>query len=202
MPRDGLHDASRAAPIHVPEALADGAGSTESGDRGGVQGRAGSEQETEQGVSASGADGDQRSGPEVLDAPAADPPAPVPDAQPAEEVDDDVSRPADKPAPAAPRVAPTPVVAAPSHDLRGLRDLICSKPWPCEQAIRVATCESTLRPRAISPDGANWGLFQINRVHAGRVGGNLSALLDAATNVQVAFAIWSEQGWMPWSCRP
>jgi hypothetical protein len=36
------------------------------------------------------------------------------------------------------------------------------------QATRVAHCESTLDPAAVSRGGGNWGLFQINRVHAGQ----------------------------------
>lgn len=83
-----------------------------------------------------------------------------------------------------------------------IRALICAQPWPCEQAIRVAFCESSLSPAAVSPDGANFGLFQINRVHAGKVGGNLASLLDAATNIRVAVALWRDQGWGPWSCKP
>ncbi len=26
--------------------------------------------------------------------------------------------------------------------------------------------------------------------------------MDPVFNIEVAFAIWSEQGWYPWSCRP
>lgn len=43
------------------------------------------------------------------------------------------------------------------------------------------------------------GLFQINSIHIARVDGNLAALFDPATNVRVAYAIYSEQGWCPWS---
>lgn len=72
-----------------------------------------------------------------------------------------------------------------------------------DQAIRVAHCESTLRPEAVSPGGGNWGLFQINRIHRARVeamGYTWDQMLMPYQNAQVAAAIWSEQGWQPWTC--
>lgn len=45
--------------------------------------------------------------------------------------------------------------------------------------------------------------MQVNSVHADRVGGNLAALLDPVTNIKVAYEIYSEQGWCPWTtARP
>lgn len=82
---------------------------------------------------------------------------------------------------------------------RPYEDLVCSYAWPCDQAMRVMLCESRGNPLA---NGAgNRGLFQINSVHARRVGGDLEALFDPEVNVAVAFQIWSEQGWRPWGCR-
>jgi hypothetical protein len=71
-------------------------------------------------------------------------------------------------------------------------------------AIGVARCESHLNPGAISRGGANWGLFQINRAHRGRVaamGYRWEDLLDARVNALVAKSIFDEQGWRPWACR-
>jgi hypothetical protein len=71
-------------------------------------------------------------------------------------------------------------------------------------AIGVARCESGLRPEAISRGGGNWGLFQINKVHRGRVermGYQWNDLLDARVNALVAKSIFDEQGWGPWACR-
>jgi hypothetical protein len=71
-------------------------------------------------------------------------------------------------------------------------------------AIGVAYCESRLRPTAISPNGANVGLFQINAVHRGRVarmGYRWEDLLDPRVNALVAKTIFDEQGWGPWACR-
>lgn len=42
------------------------------------------------------------------------------------------------------------------------------------------------------------GLFQVNSIHAARVA-YLDQLYDPATNVRVAAAIYSEQGWCPWA---
>ncbi len=73
-----------------------------------------------------------------------------------------------------------------------------------QAAIGVARCESGLNPAAISRGGGNWGLFQINTVHRGRVaqmGYQWEDLLDARVNSLVAHSIFSEQGWRPWGCR-
>jgi hypothetical protein len=71
-------------------------------------------------------------------------------------------------------------------------------------AIGVARCESHLNPGAISRNGGNWGLFQINKVHSQRVarmGFQWEDLLDARVNALVAKSIFDEQGWGPWACR-
>ncbi|HSL59029.1 MAG TPA: DUF4214 domain-containing protein [Acidimicrobiales bacterium] len=76
--------------------------------------------------------------------------------------------------------------------------------WAAESAVRVAWCESTHRPWVASPGGGNWGLFQINTVHRGMVaamGYSWSQITDPWVNSRVAFALWAEQGWGPWSCR-
>ncbi len=78
--------------------------------------------------------------------------------------------------------------------------LICAYPWPCQQALAVARCESGLQANAYN--AGNYGLFQVNAVHARRVGGNLAALFEPAVNIAVAYAIWADQGWGPWACRP
>jgi soluble lytic murein transglycosylase-like protein len=71
------------------------------------------------------------------------------------------------------------------------------------KAMAVARCESGLNPRAISPGGANWGLFQINRVHEGMVrqmGYRWNQMLDANVNAKVARVLYNQSGWRPWSC--
>ena len=64
-------------------------------------------------------------------------------------------------------------------------------------------CESGGDPAAISPDGQNWGLMQVNLVHLWRVGGDPYRLLDPETNMRVAWDIYVDGGgWGPWACKP
>lgn len=74
-----------------------------------------------------------------------------------------------------------------------------------DAAVRVARCESTLNPQAVSPDGRNFGLFQINRVHAADfadvTGHPWGDVLDPYLNTVYAKHLHDEQGWRPWSCR-
>lgn len=63
------------------------------------------------------------------------------------------------------------------------------------------TAESGLRANAVNynVDGSrDTGCAQLNSIHRARVGGNIDAFYDAKTNVTVAYAIYSEQGWCPW----
>lgn len=75
-----------------------------------------------------------------------------------------------------------------------------------DQATRVAQCESGLDPSAVSPGGGNYGLFQINTVHAGQfpsvTGQPWSDVLDPYANAR--YAVWlynASGGWGPWACR-
>ena len=76
-----------------------------------------------------------------------------------------------------------------------------------DQAMRVANCESSLNPGAVSRGGGNWGLFQINTVHSGSFQGVTGRpfyndSLDPYANAQ--FAAWlynNSGGWGPWACR-
>ncbi len=72
------------------------------------------------------------------------------------------------------------------------------------QAMAVAFCESSHDPGVVSANGQDWGLFQINRVHRGRVaamGYEWDDLFDAHVNAVVARHIYDEAGdWSPWTC--
>lgn len=74
--------------------------------------------------------------------------------------------------------------------------------WAVDDALSVLSCESDGDDTAVS--NGNYGLFQINAIHAWRVGGDLSLLLDPAVNVAVTCAIWLDWGdsWEPWACKP
>ena len=125
---------------------------------------------------------------ERLDAPAPTPtPAPTPEPTP-------VPTP---PPPPTPAPTPVPVSAMPRTEIDAL---VCTYSWPCDQALRVMWCESGGRAWAIGR-GVNYGLFQINQVHASRFGGFWETWMDPATNISWAYQIWSRQGWRPWGCR-
>lgn len=73
-------------------------------------------------------------------------------------------------------------------------------------AMLVLPCENReLDPRAVSSTG-DTGLWQVNgywqRDRITRMGFTPDDMLAAGPNTQVAVAIWSEQGFTPWSCRP
>lgn len=72
------------------------------------------------------------------------------------------------------------------------------------QAWGVSGCESGHQPGAVSPDGANWGLFQINTVHRQQfvdvTGHPWSEVLDPYLNAQFARWLYDQAGWGPWSC--
>lgn len=90
-----------------------------------------------------------------------------------------------------------------SGGVAGIEALVCAYSWPCAEALSLAWCESRYDAAAVSPDGANYGLFQVNVIHRGRVGGDVRALLDPVTNVRVAYEIYRDAGysWGPWSCK-
>ena len=91
-----------------------------------------------------------------------------------------------------------------------IADIICSKPWPCSEALRVAECESELKPWAVSPPNSNgtrdWGVMQINDGAWGKrvFGERWDRVLDPQTNVDMAWHIYQTAGnsWQPWTCKP
>jgi len=87
--------------------------------------------------------------------------------------------------------------------------LICSYPWPCEEALAVVYGTSNC-PNGES-SGKAWvlnngcyGLFQIRCVsHRDRFIGECEVLYDPQVNVRVAYDIYIDNGgWSPWTCRP
>jgi hypothetical protein len=72
---------------------------------------------------------------------------------------------------------------------------ICSLPWPCHEALQVASCESRLDPRAAGQYGEQ-GIFQV----LASLWGPVPA--DPLGQALQAYSIWQEHGWQPWSCRP
>lgn len=96
---------------------------------------------------------------------------------------------------------PTPINDAPVF-AASIPELICSYPWPCDQALRVAECESGMRADAVNSYSGAAGVFQVVPYwHSWRLQPG-ETFMDAAVNVRVAYDLWSEQGWAPWSCKP
>ena len=73
------------------------------------------------------------------------------------------------------------------------------------EAERVAHCESSMNPTAVSPTNDH-GLFQINsRYHRTSfeqvTGQPWDMVYDAFWNTVYAKHLYDTQGWQPWSCR-
>lgn len=92
-----------------------------------------------------------------------------------------------------------------------LEALICDPKfeWDCEEAIAVATCESTMNPRAVSPPNTNGtidrGLFQINDVWEEAWAPEVwDRIFIARTNIGMAYHAWKVGGnsWKYWTCQP
>lgn len=76
-------------------------------------------------------------------------------------------------------------------------DLVCSYQWSCAQALRIMWCESSGRPWVI--DKGNYGLMQINRIHAAEFAdGDPNKFLNPEFNVEVAHILYQRHGWQPW----
>jgi hypothetical protein len=75
------------------------------------------------------------------------------------------------------------------------------------QAWRVSGCESGHDPTIVSAGGGNWGLFQLNTVHADAfeewTGQPFhDGALDPYANASYARHLYDESGgWGPWACR-
>lgn len=82
--------------------------------------------------------------------------------------------------------------------------------WPLEHqiaAIGVAYKESGLSPTARGCDGDCFGLFQIHysanrRLIAGMGIDNPEELLDPVVNSTVAYRLFRQAGWTPWTTSP
>lgn len=65
--------------------------------------------------------------------------------------------------------------------------------WSAE-AVVVAECESGLRRGQVGAQGEQ-GLWQIHPVHG-------AVPSDPYAQAVIARALWEDQGWTPWSCKP
>ena len=83
-------------------------------------------------------------------------------------------------------------------DNREPEALISAYPWPQDEAWAVMMCESSGDP-TVSNSGESIGLFEIHYPSHWDKVESLEALFDPTTNVHVAFHLWEDQGWEPWS---
>jgi len=105
--------------------------------------------------------------------------------------------------------SPAEEAAAVEADQNG-RHLTAYQQYACRKfgaACRVALAIQ----RAENPKGAceiyhyntdgtlDWGYFQINTVHLQRPGLNLRDLLDCKANIDFAYVLYTERGFVPWS---
>ncbi len=104
--------------------------------------------------------------------------------------------PAPTPTPSPPSIPPTP---PPTPE--AIQALVCAYPWDCATALRVMWCESGGRPTSVGR-GRNYGLFQMNAIHARHISDFWTSWMDPARNSQWAYELWTRQGWRPWGCRP
>jgi hypothetical protein len=68
-------------------------------------------------------------------------------------------------------------------------DLVNQYPWPTQTAYRIMMCESGGNANAYNARSGATGLFQI-----------LGGPFDPAANVAMAFRMWQQRGWQPWTC--
>lgn len=78
------------------------------------------------------------------------------------------------------------------------QELICSYPWNCATAMKIARCESTLQATAWD-GGHNYGLMQVNDVHINMTPNHsVQDLYDPEINVRIAYELYLSNGWTPW----
>ena len=72
-----------------------------------------------------------------------------------------------------------------------------------DNAIRVATCESGLKPWAIGKNDSSFdfGVFQVNYLSTGPgLGLSIPDAFTATANIAAARRLWESRGWQPWTC--
>lgn len=71
-----------------------------------------------------------------------------------------------------------------------------------EMALKIAYCESRFHSNSIGGVGER-GLFQIHPIHTRRIeklGWTFDDMFNPYRNTDLAYILFKEQGWEPWSC--
>lgn len=93
-----------------------------------------------------------------------------------------------------------------------LFELAAPYPWQADVAVAIILgptrhCrwgESAGMPWVVGPAGQR-GLMQLDPGHAWRFerrGWSWDDAFDPEANIAIGFEVYSESGWLPWSCRP
>lgn len=102
------------------------------------------------------------------------------------------------------RIQATQVTPAVQYNPGSIESMIIAKFGAVQgpHAIEVAKCESGLHPT--DTNGQYMGLFQLGNYHkhrAAKLGYSWSDMLSPQPNINVAYDLFTEQGWTPWQCR-
>ena len=116
-----------------------------------------------------------------------------------------VSQPVVRSVPDEPTVLPTKGVSEPAivSNVGDIESTICGYSWDCGTALRIARCESGLRPDAISWDGTSFGIMQLYApIWAGVFPEFWDMWMDAEWNIARAWEIYVRAGYSfrPWAC--
>lgn len=107
----------------------------------------------------------------------------------------------------APKTDPAPVNHPPVAPVQkpGNCSAVQAYDWDVQTAYAICMAESGGDPNkdnaGLNRDGSvDYGLMQINSIHADMVGGDLGLLLNPETNIKIAYSL-SKGGtdWTPWS---
>ena len=77
--------------------------------------------------------------------------------------------------------------------------------WDKDTAVQVMMAESGCVKEAVNwadshkTCSASYSLFQIACMHAETYGYTLDDLYKPEVNIEIAYKLWSEQGWSPWT---
>ena len=72
-----------------------------------------------------------------------------------------------------------------------------------DEALAIVNCESRFHPNSVGGVGER-GLFQVHPIHRKRIerlGYSWDDMFNPYKNVNVAYDIFKEQGWNPWTCK-
>lgn len=92
-------------------------------------------------------------------------------------------------------------VKLPPTDIKGYIRYVFGK--HTDEALAVAYCESRFHANSVGGVGER-GLFQIHPIHTKRIeklGLKFDDMFNPYRNTDVAYNIFKEQGWGPWTCK-